>query len=33
LTERCLDSWWYGNTVYTQMPLHDQRVEHFTPKM
>jgi hypothetical protein len=32
LTEINLYFNWYGNTVHTQMPLHDQWVEHFAPE-
>jgi hypothetical protein len=33
LTERSLYLRRYDNTVRAQMPLHDQRVEHFTPEI
>jgi hypothetical protein len=33
LTERSPYLLRYDNTVRAQMPLHDQRVEHFTPEI
>jgi hypothetical protein len=33
LTERSPYLRRYDNTVRAQMPLHDQRVEHFTPEI